>query len=126
MALGLRTVFYSKTVSIDNVPVYSCGRCSRNEVYPGVKSDLSRLLAGLGTKPLPRRIRFDELHEWAGMLCAAVCESEPLSVGLLARLTEERTNELLDLLLVASSLGDTGWKEELQERLSQLNGQYIT
>jgi len=125
MALGLRNVFYSKTVSIANVPVYACGYCSRNEVYPGVKSDLSRLLSDLGAKPLPREIRFDEMHEWAGMLSHAASARMPLDAARIARMTEERTNELLDLLLVAASLGDHAWKRELEGRLSQLNGQYI-
>lgn len=126
MALGLRKVFYSKTVSIAGVPVYACSHCSRNEVYPGVKSDLSRLLTDLGAKPLPREIRFDEVHEWAGMLSQAASSSMPLSAARIARLTEERTNELLDLLLIAASLGDLAWKRELEGRLSQLNGQYIS
>ncbi|CAI6022108.1 hypothetical protein [Cohnella sp. JJ-181] len=125
MALGLRTVFYSKTVSIAGVPVYACGDCSRHEVYQGVKSELSRLLADLGAKPLPREIRFDEVHEWAGMLRQAASSSLPLDAARIARMTEERTNELLDLLLIAASLGDLDWKRELEGRLSQLNGQYI-
>ncbi|MDG0793357.1 hypothetical protein OMP38_22815 [Cohnella ginsengisoli] len=125
MALGLRKVFYSKTVSITGVPVYACGHCARNEVYPGVKSDLSRLLSDLGAKPLPREIRFDEVHEWAGMLHRAASASVPLSAAGIAKLTEERTNELLDLLLIAASLEDAAWKRELEGRLSQLNGQYI-
>lgn len=126
MALGLRQVLYSKTVGISGVPVYACGQCSRSEVYPGVKSDLSRLLSELGPKPLPREIRFDELHEWARMLSQASSASLPLSGARIVQLTEERTNELLDLLLIASSLDDTAWKRELEGRLSQLNGQYIT
>ncbi|MFC3798076.1 hypothetical protein [Cohnella sp. GCM10012308] len=125
MALGLRKVFYSKTVSIAGVPVYACGHCSRNVVYPGVKSDLSSLLSALGSKPLPREIRFDEVHEWAGMLSQAVSKRMPLNAARIAKLTEERTNELLDLLLIAASLGDLAWKRELEAKLAQLNGQYI-
>lgn len=126
MALGLRKVFYSRTVSITGVPVYACEHCSRSEVYPGVKLDLSRLLSDLGAKPLPQEIRFDDVHEWARVLSQASSASLPLSAARIARLTEERTNELLDLLLIAASLDDLAWKRELEGKLAQLNGQYIT
>ncbi|MBP2116939.1 hypothetical protein [Cohnella lubricantis] len=125
MKLILRTVIHAHKVSIANVPVYSCENCSRNEVFPGVKEDLGRLIGRFGSKPEPDRIRFDEVHELAGVLRHLLERKLPLQASEVARRTEERTNELLDLLLVADSLGDEKWKAELKCRLAQLSAQYI-
>ncbi|MBB6671119.1 hypothetical protein [Cohnella nanjingensis] len=126
MSLTLRSVLYAKRVNISNVPVYTCERCSRNEVFPGVKSDLGVLVGRLGSQPHAQTIPFDEIHEWAGVLSHAQSHSKPLRPAMVARVTEERTNELLDLWLVASSVGDEAWMAELRERLSQLSAQYIS
>jgi len=125
MKLILRTVIHARKVSIMNVPVYSCESCSRNEVFPGVKEDLGKLVGELGAKPLPHSVAFDELHEWAGVLKKAQEQSEPLESAAVARKAEERMNELLDLMLLADSVGDSAWKRELKSRLSQLTAQYI-
>ncbi|WP_169732277.1 hypothetical protein [Cohnella thermotolerans] len=126
MKLILRTVIHARKVSITNVPVYTCEQCFRNEVFPGVKEDLGRLIGELGAKPLPRSIPFDEIHEWAGVLKEALDQTQPLQLWTIARKTEERMNDLLDLMLVAASVGDETWKKELKSRLSQLSAQYIT
>lgn len=126
MSLGLRTVYYAKTVNIRNVPVYACEACSRNVVFPGVKSDLSQLLASLGPKPQPGSISFDEVHEWAGVLSEAAARRAPLLTSTVSRMAQERTNDLLDLLLVAAAVGDESWKRELESRLTQLSGQFIS
>lgn len=126
MKLILRTVIHAHKVSISNVPVYSCENCSRNEVFPGVKEDLGRLVGRLGAKPEQERIHFDEFHELAGVLRNVLEQKVPLQAQAVARRTEERTNELLDLLLIADSLGDENWKIELKARLAQLSAQYIS
>ncbi|MBB6636420.1 hypothetical protein H7B67_20050 [Cohnella thailandensis] len=126
MKLILRTVIYVHKVSIANVPVYSCDRCSRNEVFPGVKQDLGELVGRMGAKPEPQTIAFEEKHEWAGVLKDMIAREQPLQAESVARRLEERTNELLDLLLVADSLKDETWKTELRSRLSQLSAQYIS
>lgn len=126
MKLVLRTVIFAKKVNITNVPVYSCALCGRNDVFHGVKEDVGRLVGQLGDRPAPRSIPFDEVHEWAGVLCQALAQAESLQAAHLAKATEERTNQLLDLWLLASSLGDETWKSDLQTRLSQLSVQYIS
>lgn len=126
MKLILRTVIHAHQVSITNVPVYSCENCSRNEVFPGVKEDLGRLVGQLGSKPEAKRIRFDEVHELAGVLRSILERKVPLQASEVALRTEERTNELLDLLLIADSVGDERWKLELKGRLAQLSAQYIS
>ncbi|MCC3372956.1 hypothetical protein [Cohnella sp. REN36] len=124
--MTLRSVIYAKLVNITSVPVYACEGCSRNEVFPGVKSDLGMLVNRLGAKPPAQTIPFDEIHELAGVLSHAQHRSKPLRQATVARVAEERTNELLDLWIVASSVGDEAWMAELRGRLSQLSAQYIS
>jgi hypothetical protein len=126
MNLKLRTVIFAKKVNINNVPVYNCSLCGRNDVFPGVKEDVGRLVGQLGSKPSPRSIPFDQVHEWAGVLSQALNLSDSLQAAVIARAAEERVNQLLDLWLIASSLEDETWKLELSNRLSQLSGQYIS
>jgi hypothetical protein len=126
MQLMLRTVIFARKVNISNVPVLNCSRCGRNEVVPGIKSDVGKLVGQLGSAPAPCTISFDQQHEWAGVLSSAGSQAQPLQAAAIARAAEERTNQLLDLWLLASSLGDGNWIEELQGRLSQLIAPYIS
>ncbi len=126
MNLMLRTVIFAKKVNINNVPVYNCSLCGRNDVFPGVKEDVGKLVGQLGSKPAPRSIPFDQVHEWAGVLSHALHLSDSLQAAVIARAAEERINQLLDLWLIASSLDDEAWKMEIQNRLSQLSAQYIS
>ncbi|MBW5444715.1 hypothetical protein GE107_01365 [Cohnella sp. CFH 77786] len=125
--LHLRTVVYARKVNITRVPVYCCSRCGSHEVDSGVKGEIGSLIGQLGSKPAPRTIPFDQMNEWAGVLSLAMdTGKEPLEENLVARAAEERTNELLDLWLIAASLGDEIWKSELEGRLSQLRSLYIS
>ena len=126
MKLELRTIVFARKVNIVSVPVFACPACGQNEVFPGVKQDVGRLVGQLGARPDPGTIWFDEIHEWAGVLSHSLEQSESLHESAVARAAEERTNELLDLWLIASSLGDDEWKDELRRRLSQLNAKYIS
>ncbi|MFC4601962.1 hypothetical protein [Cohnella hongkongensis] len=126
MSLNLRTVIFAKKVHIDNVPVYHCPGCGRNDVFPGVKEDVGKLVGQLGARPSPGSIPFDQLHEWAGVLSQALNDSESLQAAAIAKAAEERIDRLLDLLLIASSLEDEAWKNEIHTRLSQLSGQYVS
>ncbi|MFC5532299.1 hypothetical protein [Cohnella yongneupensis] len=125
MALSLRTVIFAKKVNITNVPVYSCDICGRNDVFHGVKDDVGRLISQLGAVSDSRSIPFDQVHEWASLLSDLRTQMKKLQPSDVARATEERTNQLLDLLNLASSLGDESWKQEIQSRLAQLSAQYI-
>lgn len=125
MELSLRTVIFAKKVNITNVPVYSCAVCGRNDVFHGVKDDVGRLISQLGTVSDSRSIPFDQIHEWAGLLSDMRTQMRTLQPSDVAKATEERTNQLLDLLNLATSLGDEEWKKEIQARLAQLSAQYI-
>jgi hypothetical protein len=125
MKLTLRTVIFAKHVSITNVPVYSCSICGRNDVFHGVKSDVGRLIGELGARPAPCSISFDSVNEWADVMIRAKHHSETLQLSEITRVAEERTNQLLDLWLIASSLNDEAWKLEIESRLAQLSVQYI-
>jgi hypothetical protein len=125
--LHLRTVIYARKVNITRVPVYCCSRCGSHEVDSGVKDEIGSLIGQLGPRPAPRTIPFDQMNEWAGVLSLALAaDTELLQEYAVVRAAEERTNELLDLWLIAASLGDENWKSELQGRLSQLRAPYIS
>lgn len=124
MNLSLRTVIFARKVNIKNVPVYHCPGCGRNDVFPGVKDDVGKLVGGLGPRPAAGSISFDQLHEWAGVLSDAKLRSERLQAEAIARAAEERIDRLLDLWLIASTLEDEAWKEEIHTRLTQLSAPY--
>lgn len=126
MMLGLKTVVFARKVRIRNVPVHHCAGCGRNEVFAGVKREIGRLIGELGARPESGEIAFDRMNEWAELLCAALRPGRPADAAEIAGAVEERINRLLDLWLVASSLGDESWKSELQTRLSRLRMSYIT
>ena len=118
MSIGLRTVIFSNKVKIENVPVYSCTACERSEVLHDVKGDLSTMLKALEGKEEKREIRFQEENELAFLLHEAT-KKERAHIPV-EKIVEERVNQLLDMLLLAQSLGDTAWTEELRLRLSQI------
>jgi hypothetical protein len=120
MTVKLRTVIYSGKVEIDNVPIYSCLACSRSEVFPEVKPDLTGLIDQLGTKPAKQTFSFNEWNEWANLLLQANVEKKQPDPAEVERLKEARVNSLLDLFLLARSLNDSSWENDLQKRLSQI------
>ena len=127
LKLRMRTVVYARKVKITRVPVYCCSGCGSHEVYAGVKADIGRLIGRLGARPDSQTISFDELNECAGVLSQAQDRGDRIVQPAAAqRAAQERTNELLDLWLIASSLGDERWKAELSDRLAQLRHAYIS
>lgn len=121
MKLALKTVIFARKVNITNVPVYACKICGAHKLFSGVRKDVSKLLGNLGSEPAPGHIPFDELHEWAGLIAHAFGQFEDPAPEALAQASEDRINELLDLWLLASSLGDDKWKVQLEVKLSQLS-----
>lgn len=121
MKMKLRTVIYSGKVEINNVPVYSCDSCQRSEVIPEVKTDLTSLLAQLGNKPPKQSFLFNECNEWADLLVEAKGKAKKLTEDDVAVLTESRVNALLDLYLLAQSLQNEEWMEDIRKRLEQLS-----
>lgn len=119
MGVRLRTVIYQNKVEIEHVPVFTCDFCNRSEVLPGVKPDLTKLIGELGGKPEKQRLRFDEMSELARLMQMVTDKErrhEPVG-----HILEERINELLDMLLLARSLGDEPWAEDVMARLSQIS-----
>lgn len=119
MGIRLRTVIYQNKVEIENVPVFSCEYCSRNEVFPGVKQELTQLIGELGGEPEKKSMRFDESSELAHLM-KVVTDTEHRHQPV-DQILEERINELLDMLLLARSLGDESWMEDIRSRLSQIS-----
>jgi hypothetical protein len=119
MGIRLRTVIYQSKVEIENVPVFTCEFCNRSEVFPGVKQELTGLIGELGGKPEKQRLRFDESSELAHLM-KVVTDKEHRHQSV-DKILEERINELLDLLLLARSLGDEPWMEDIRSRLSQIS-----
>lgn len=119
MSIRLRTVIYQNKVEIENVPVYTCEACNRSEVFPGVKPELTELIGDLGSIPDKKRLQFEEMSELAHLMMA-VTDKEHRHESI-CQIFEERVNQLLDLLLLAQSLGDEPWMDDIRQRLSQIS-----
>lgn len=119
MNIRLRTVIYQNKVEIDNVPVYTCEVCNRSEVFPDVKPELTGLIGDLGSKPDKQQLQFDEMSELAHLMMKVTNKEhqhQPVD-----KILEDRINELLDTLLLARSLGNEPWMEDIRQRLSQIS-----
>ncbi|WP_254634633.1 hypothetical protein [Paenibacillus sp. GbtcB18] len=117
--LCLRTVVFKQKVEIENVPIYSCEACGKSVVYSSVKPKVTELIDTLGPKPEKQILRFEDVSEIACLIVRLACSSED-GYGF-KQAVEERVNELLDLLLLATSVGDMGWVGELRSRLAQIS-----
>lgn len=118
MDIRLRTVVYAGKVQIENVPVYSCEQCFQSEVMTEVKPELSRLIGELGSNPERQRLQFEHINEWALLISRAV--DKELACLPIDAIVRERIDQLLDMLLLAGSVGDRTWETELLERLAQI------
>ncbi|MFD0959340.1 hypothetical protein [Paenibacillus chungangensis] len=121
MTMKLRTVIYSGKVEIDNVPIFSCNSCSKSEVIPEVKSDLTGLISQLGSQPNKQTFLFNECNEWADLLVEANGTKQLPSDVAMEELMKGRINALLDMYLLAQSLDDKDWLEDVKKRLEQLS-----
>ncbi|QQE75551.1 hypothetical protein KDJ56_06185 [Brevibacillus composti] len=115
----LRNVVYRKRVKITNVPVQVCqdDGCSHLQVIDVVKEDLKDLMENLGHNPQRQSIEFEQVSELSHMLLLIARQEEDATVR---EALEERVNELLDLFLLAQSLGDQDWMKELRQRLTKI------
>ncbi|WP_342663535.1 hypothetical protein [Paenibacillus pinihumi] len=123
--MKLRTVVYSGKVEIDNVPIFSCPACNRSEVSPEVKPDLTGLIGQLGSQPDKQTFLFNEWNEWADLLVEVYAKDKLPKSHVLEEHMTARINKLLDLFLIAQSLGDEDWMNEIQKRLSQISRRSI-
>ncbi len=118
MTLHLRSVIFSGKVEIENVPIFSCDSCNRSEVLSDVKPELKGLIGELGNDPPKQHVYFNEHNELAYLMCSV---SDKDAVHMPVReIVTDRINQLLDLLLLAQSLGDDEWAEDARKRLSQI------
>ncbi|MEB3102939.1 hypothetical protein [Ferviditalea candida] len=124
MNIRLRTLIYSNKVEIENVPIFSCDSCNYSEVFSAIKPELTDLIGKLGRKPKLQRILFHEINELANLMyMASLKEHSHLPIeGML----QERINQLLDLLLLARSLHEDSWAEEIQAKLAQISKHTIS
>jgi hypothetical protein len=115
----LRNVVYRNRVKILNVPVHVCvdDHCAHSQVVEVIKDDLKKLMDELGQNPQPQAIEFEEVSELSNLLVLVVKEGEESAVQ---EVVEEKVNELLDLFLLAQSLGDRQWMLELRQRLTKI------
>lgn len=118
MNIRLRTVIFQNKVEIENVPIYSCDDCQRSEVYPPVKSELTGYIRSLGTSPASGTVFFNDISELAHLLYKVTSKENKHSP--VVAIVEDRINELLDLLLLAQSLDDAAWMEDVRHRLKQI------
>ncbi|MDF2670634.1 MAG: hypothetical protein K0R67_2940 [Paenibacillus sp.] len=124
MGIRLRTVIFQNKVEIENVPIYSCDACQRTEVFPAVKPVLTGFIKTLGREPEKKQVFFNEMSELAHLMYK-VTNKENIHSAV-ERIIEERINELLDLLLLAQSLDDREWMEDVRHRLSQITSHVMT
>jgi len=119
MAILLRNVVYRGKVKILNVPVHECmdERCAHSQVVEVIKEDLKKLMDDLGQQPQRQAIEFEEISEFSHLLVLVANQQEEEAAR---QVIEERINELLDMFLLAQSLGDTQWMSEIRNRLMQI------
>lgn len=118
MEVVLRNVVYRRRVKILNVPVHVCvgDSCAHSQVVDVVKDDLKSLMEELGQDPARQAIEFEEMSELSNLLVLIANEGDSTVREALG----ERVNELLDLFLLAQSLGDETWMLELRQRLTKI------
>ncbi|MGO0062305.1 hypothetical protein ACTID9_20180 [Brevibacillus fluminis] len=122
MTIMLRNVVYRKRVKIYNVPVHVCGdyECSHSQVVEMIKEDLKQLMKELGPTPRQQEIEFEQISELSHLLVYVADQTETSQETAVRTVVENRVNELLDLFLLAQSLGDERWCTEIRNRLVQI------
>ena len=106
------------------MPIYSCESCGHTEILTGVKPHLTSLIAKLGSEPQQQKLNFEEINEWAYLISRAI--DRELMNESIQHIVSERVDQLLDMMLLARSLHDYDWEDELRERLSQITNTALT
>lgn len=119
MGIGLRNVIYRNSVKIQNVPVHVCSdeTCAHSQVVEEIKDDLKQLMNDLGRNPGRQDIDFEQICEFSNLLVMVAdhCEETAVTYSV-----EQKVNDLLDMFLLAQSVGDQKWMNEIRRRLTQL------
>lgn len=117
MHLTLRTLVFNKN-EILNVPIYTCTACERSEISERVKPELKEVMHRLTTTNVQyQQVAFQEFSEFSNLLVLVAQETEE---DLIEGMVEDRINQLFDLLLLAQSLKDEKWVDELSGRIRQV------
>jgi len=120
VSIQLCTVIFQNKINIENVPVYSCEHCGRNDVHPAVKADLKDLIARCESDSDDDVfVSFHEVSE-VSYFCMQMMEQGE-SPKTMRELIDDRINELLDTFILARSLSDRNWTDDIHKRLLQLN-----
>jgi hypothetical protein len=119
MNVRLRTVIFQNKVEIENVPIYVCDSCQKSEVFPPIKSELTGFIRTLGANPEAAVVHFNDISELAHLMF--IVSSKENTNRPVESIIDERVNELLDLLLLASSLKDEHWVKDVRHRLRQIS-----
>jgi len=117
MEIELRTLVYQGQVEIKNVPVASCRVCGRTQVLEEVKTELKALLKELGDRPTSQLVAFQEISSLVQQLVGAAGEARHRREDWWDALRRIKVDELLDLFLLARSLQDEQWCEEIRDEL---------
>lgn len=115
----LSTVIYHNLVTIESVPIYVCAQCGKNEILAEVKSDLKHLIGKYENGPEKTILHLEEFSEVSYFYRQMLALDQ--SDRTVQELIEERINELLDTYILAKSLNDSIWTEDIYNRLLQLN-----
>lgn len=117
MHLTLRTLVFNQN-EILNVPIYTCSKCDRSEISERVKPELTNLVQALSlSEKHGQKVAFQEFSEFSNLLVMVAAETEE---EMIEDMVEDRINQLLDLLLLAQSLNDKEWVNELSGRIRQV------
>jgi hypothetical protein len=119
MELNLRTLVYQGRVEIENVPVYYCAKCETSEIVEKIKPHMIELIKDLGNRPEKKRVQFNDHSEWSQLLVMAATQERASGLEV-KNVREERMNELLDLHILAESLGLEEWMKEIEEKLKEV------
>ncbi|WP_027416792.1 hypothetical protein [Aneurinibacillus terranovensis] len=106
MDLKLRKVVYMNHMEIDHVPVYSCPNCEENQLVEQVKDDLKRLLQQINTYQSDSSVISFAAHSSFSELLLRMSRQNVITI-----------DDLLDLYLLARSLQDDIWIEEIEKEL---------
>ncbi len=119
MHMQIRSVIFADKVEIERVPIFTCESCNHSEIFAAVKDEIKQLIRRLGKHADNQQVNFSEINELAAIIVQASVQGNGISI--MERLIEERVNQLLDMLILAKSLHESVWEEEIHHKLRQIS-----